>query len=78
MIWPYIADFYCSKLLLVIEIDWSSHFWREAYDERRTRYLEEKWIKVIRYQNKDVYNSLDALYKDLINTVSRRKDDLGL
>ena len=25
MLWSFIVDFYCSKLFLAIEIDWSSH-----------------------------------------------------
>ena len=38
----YIADFYCSKAGLVIELDGSQHYEEEnaEYDERRTAELE--------------------------------------
>jgi very-short-patch-repair endonuclease len=43
---PYIADFACMAVRLLIEIDGSQHGEdrNEAYDERRTRWLEKKAI----------------------------------
>ena len=44
----FILDFYCSKLLLAIEIDGDSHdkkFWQ---DKNRDQYLEIRGIKTIR------------------------------
>lgn len=32
----FILDFYCSKLLLAIEVDGDSHAEREGYDQKRT------------------------------------------
>lgn len=39
---PFIADFYCSKLLLIIEVDGSSHEEKQEYDAQRTSYLENE------------------------------------
>ena len=52
----YIADFYCAKANLVIEIDGSQHYEKEGKikDAERTKYLEEFGIKVIRFTNGDV------------------------
>jgi ATP-dependent DNA helicase RecQ len=36
---PYIADFYCAKARLVIEVDGESHDARVDYDRDRTAYL---------------------------------------
>ena len=49
----YIADFYCAKANLVIEIDGSQHYEKEEKikDAERTKYLEEFGIKVIRFTN---------------------------
>lgn len=57
----YIADFYCSELWLVIEIDWDTHSSDEAklYDEKRTKDLEELWLKVIRFTNEEVIWNFD-------------------
>ena len=76
MIWSFILDFYCSKLLLAIEIDGDTHIGNEIYDEERSIFLEKKWIQVIRYTNRDVYDSLDALVSDLLISIDKRVIDL--
>ena len=49
----FIADFYCHKAKLVIEIDGSGHFIKENIkkDEFRTEILEGYDLKVIRFTN---------------------------
>ena len=46
----YIADFYCAKANLVIELDGSQHFEDGgiAYDARRDSYLAEYGLRIIR------------------------------
>src|SRR3954447_18548892 len=48
---PYIADFYCSRLRLVIEIDGDSHFTGsgERYDAERTAALAALKVRIIRF-----------------------------
>ena len=52
----FIADFYCHKAKLVVEIDGSQHFTEEgkARDEFRTEILEGYDLKVIRVTNWDI------------------------
>ncbi|WP_454968932.1 endonuclease domain-containing protein [Eubacterium sp.] len=52
----YIVDFYCAKANLVIEIDGSQHFEKEAirYDTERTKYLEELGLFVVRIPNNEI------------------------
>ncbi|MBQ3077617.1 MAG: endonuclease domain-containing protein [Clostridia bacterium] len=52
----YIVDFYCHKARLVIELDGSQHFEREAleYDQRRTAALEQVGLIVLRFTNRDI------------------------
>ena len=49
----YIADFYCAKANLVIELDGSQHFYAAEIekDTKRTQYLEQFGLKVIRIPN---------------------------
>ena len=49
----YIADFYCAKAKLVIEIDGSQHYSKEGlqYDLIRTEELERYNLTVIRFTN---------------------------
>ncbi|MCI0713556.1 MAG: endonuclease domain-containing protein [Chloroflexi bacterium] len=58
---PYIADFYCAKAKLVIEIDGTSHDGRGEYDEARTQYLESLGLRVLRYSNEDVLQNLQGV-----------------
>ncbi len=69
MLWFFIADFYCSELKLVIEIDWDSHFDEQwmAYDKERTWELEKLWIQVVRYTNKEILENIEGVYEDLKN-----------
>lgn len=52
----YIADFYCAEAKLAVELDGSQHFEDEntAKDARRTAFLNEYGVEVLRIPNCDV------------------------
>lgn len=56
----YIADFYCHKLKLVIEIDGGYHKTKEQIilDKERTDTIELQGLKVIRFTNEEVLLNL--------------------
>ena len=69
----FIADFYCHKAKLIIEVDGSQHYTEEGIqkDTFRTEILEEYDLKVIRFTNgqinknfKGVCAYIDAVVKD--------------
>ena len=66
----YIADFYCDKAKLVIEIDGAQHYEHKAleYDGIRTEYFESLGITVIRFLNKDINKNFEntCMYIDKI------------
>ena len=56
----YIVDFACrSPQMLVIEVDGVTHGDQEAYDQRRTDFLEIKGYRVLRFTNVDVGSNLE-------------------
>ncbi len=59
----YIADFYCAKAKLVIELDGSGHYTEEgkAYDKERTAFLEEYGLTVIRISNTQIHNNFQGV-----------------
>ncbi len=57
----YIADFACRSPMLVIEVDGGTHVGREAYDAARTRFLENRGYRVIRFTNDDVMSNLEGV-----------------
>ena len=69
----YIADFYCHKLKLIIEIDGGYHNKSEqkSYDKARTDDLNFQGIDVIRFTNEEVENSIEKVLKTLKNYISK-------
>jgi very-short-patch-repair endonuclease len=59
----YVADFYCSRLQLVIELDGDSHYTDRAvrYDELRTAELVRQGIRVIRFTNLEVAQNFESV-----------------
>ncbi len=51
---PYIADFACFKIKLIIEVDGSQHVDAAGYDARRTAFLQERGFRVLRVWNNDM------------------------
>jgi very-short-patch-repair endonuclease len=64
---PYIVDFCCRSLGLIIEIDGDSHFTKTGVvsDKERTEYLEALGYIICRYNNNDVLNNIDGVFLDL-------------
>lgn len=68
VIGPYIADFYCAKAGLVIELDGSQHFERAGQDADRSRdgYFQSLGLRVLRYSNLDVDRNFDGVCADIL------------
>jgi very-short-patch-repair endonuclease len=63
----YIADFYCPKARLVIEIDGNRHFSDDAasYDTIRDEYMKSLGLAVLRFKNSEVTKNIQGVL-DLI------------
>lgn len=57
----YIVDFYCFEVGLVVEVDGSSHAFRQEYDARRTAFLEAQGNVVIRFWNREVMENVEGV-----------------
>lgn len=75
----FIADFYCHRAKLIIEIDGSQHRTEQGRgkDEFRTGILEGYGIKVIRFTNRQIDNNfelvcrcIDTVVKESIQSTS--------
>jgi very-short-patch-repair endonuclease len=69
----YICDFAARSKGLVIELDGGQHASAAPYDARRTRYIEERGYRVLRFWNNDVLNNLDGV----VSEIERVLRDLG-
>lgn len=58
---PYVADFCCLEIGLVIELDGSQHARLTDADARRTAYLGQHGFRVLRFWNPDVLSNVEAV-----------------
>ncbi len=72
----FILDFYCRKLLLVIEVDGSSHDERKYYDEARDKFLKNLNIETVRILTKEILNNLDEVKYKINKIIKIRKASL--
>jgi len=71
---PYILDFFCFSTMLAVEVDGSQHSTKKgiAYDARRTEYLEERGISVLRIPNADVRRNIDGVLSRIMQECEKR------
>ncbi len=63
----YVLDFFCPEIRLAIEIDGGQHI-EEAHrirDERRTEFLKQNGITVIRFWNNEVFNNTNGVLEKI-------------
>ncbi len=70
----FIADFYCSKKKLIVEIDGKIHNTQIEYDEIRSSILEEMNYIIIRFENEQVLNNWETVEKELRDQIIKIKD----
>ena len=70
----FIADFYCHKAKLIVEVDGSQHYTEqgEAYDKERTALLKEFGLEVIRFSNYDVVTNFEGVCLEIDKVVKER------
>ncbi|RCW91514.1 endonuclease domain-containing protein [Winogradskyella arenosi] len=63
----YIVDFYCASEKLIIELDGDVHNNPnvQEYDEKRTQYLENLGYRVIRFENRMVFDFLPSVLEEI-------------
>ena len=72
---PYVCDFACVELGLVIELDSSQHVERMAYDERRDAFLRSQGLRVLRFWNADVLSHPGNVTETIFEALHRHEMD---
>lgn len=70
----FIADFYCFRARLIVEIDGAQHYTAQgkAYDLERSAILERYGLKVIRFTNQEVEEHFRRVCVSIAQTVAER------
>src|SRR5581483_5336819 len=66
---PYIADFACLTLQLVIEVDGGQHDVRREQDAIRTAWLETQGYRVLRFCNNDVLGNISGVLEEIARVI---------
>ena len=72
----YIADFYCHKFKLIIELDGDYHNQEEQKqkDEVRTEVLRLNGLKIIRFKNEEVEQDINQVLTTIKNKIEQLKE----
>ena len=75
----YIADFYCAKALLVIELDGSQHFEEKGQqnDQARDAYFRSLGITVLRYSNRQIHQEFAGVCEDILRYLTTSSTAFG-
>ena len=66
----FIVDFYCPQARLVVELDGSVHDLQKAYDEERTKILQELGYQELRFLNDEVELDINQVLKKIYRRCS--------
>jgi len=74
IIMNYIADFYCAKAKLVIELDGSQHYTEDGIvrDQAREELLKTLDLEVLRFSNLEIDQNFSGVCESIDRAVLRR------
>lgn len=68
----YVVDFCSPRRKLIIELDGSQHLDQAEYDSERTKYLEARGYRVLRFWNHDVTKNIDIVLNAIWNELNKK------
>ncbi|MEX0787213.1 MAG: DUF559 domain-containing protein [Anaerolineales bacterium] len=58
---PYVVDFYCAEVRLIVEVDGDSHSWNLGYEKVRDGFLLDRGYRIVRFANSEVLREEEAV-----------------
>jgi very-short-patch-repair endonuclease len=68
---PYVVDFVCVGKMLVVELDGGQHAIRRDHDAIRTRALEARGYRIVRFWNHEVVENIDGVLAQISEMADR-------
>ena len=66
---PFVADFACCELALIVEIDGGYHDYQYEDDASRQKFLEAQGWQVVRFSTEDVRQDVEAVAIAIAKTI---------
>ena len=70
---PYIADFACLDLRIVVEVDGRQHIEQSAYDVARDGFIREQGFVVLRFWSNEVLQQTEAVLQVIWVAIQEKK-----
>ena len=64
------TDFCCVEIGLIIELDGSQHMQQVQADQRRSRYLEQRGYRVLRFWDNEVLANIDGVMEQIVRVLN--------
>ena len=77
----FIADFYCPKAKLVIEIDGIQHIYDDVTvkrDIKKDEYLKSNGFEVLRFDNHEINRKMDWVEENILLILERRLSEFAV
>ena len=75
---PYICDFAARTAKLIVELDGGQHAEALQYDLSRTRFLQSRGYRVIRFWNNDVLQNIEGVVESILQALADRPSPSAL
>ncbi len=73
----YIVDFYCKELLLAIEIDGNTHFYRFEEDKARQEEIELYGVHFLRFDDLEVKKNISNVLNVIESWIEKNRPTPG-
>ena len=67
---PYIVDFCCREMKLIVELDGGQHVARADYDAGRTAFLQALGYRMLRFWDNDALVNTDGVLQRIAEALS--------
>ena len=70
----YIADFFCMKAKLVLEVDGGQHYFKETeeYDKSRDKKLRSLGLTVLRFTNDELKENIEGVVEIILENLTAK------
>ena len=67
----FIADFYCPRANLVLELDGGQHYTEEgrATDGRRDEFMRSIGLRVLRFSDREVFENIEGVIEKILENL---------
>ncbi len=74
----YIVDFLCRRAALIIEVDGGQHMADIAYDSARSKWLQDRGYRVLRFWNNEVLLHTEAVATRILEALDGKSSTPGI